>query len=93
MAAKHYRNITKKIPFVKNAPLVYNLTITPGWLLVGLYVFLRGSVNLTGGTTNGTQIGDDPGQLLGRISVDADPIPGGYYNGGRIVQLTPRSIR
>src|SRR6185437_9636070 len=93
MASKHYRNITKKIPFVKDAPLVYNLTLTPGWLLVGLYVFLRGAVTLTGGTTNGTAVGDNPGQLLGKITVDADPIPGGFYNGGRIVSLTPRSLK
>ena len=93
MAAKHYRNITKKIPFVKNAPLVYNLTITPGWLLVGLYVFLRGALVLSAGTTSGTLVGDNPGQLLGRITVDADPLPGGFYNGGRIVQLTPRSTK
>lgn len=93
MAAKHWRNITRKLQFVKNAPLVHPVTITPGWLLMGLRIFLRGAVTLSGGTANGTLVGDNPGQLLGRITVDADPIPGGYYNGGNIVRLTPRSIK
>jgi hypothetical protein len=93
MAAKHYRNITRKLQFVKNGPLVHPITITPGWLLMGIRVFLRGAAILSAGTANGTLVGDNPGQLFSRFTVDADPIPGGYYNGGNIVRLTPRSCK
>jgi hypothetical protein len=93
MAAKHYRNITRKLAFVKNGPLVHPLTLTPGWLLMGIRIFLRGAVTLSAGAANGTLVGDNPGQLISRFTVDADPIPGGAYNGGNIVRLTPRSCK
>jgi len=89
---KHSYAITKRLPFVPDGPAFYQLTLDPGVHLVSLLVFLRGQLVGAAGTTNGAAVGEQQGGLVQRIKVEADAAPGGLYNGGEIVSLTPRSF-
>jgi len=78
-------------PFIPNSPLIFTLElggkIMQGWLV------LKGTIGVSGGTTNGTVMGEGaPARLIDRIKVIATPLAGSRYPGGEIVDATPRAL-
>jgi hypothetical protein len=63
-----------------------------GKILQGSIV-LTGQIIISGGTTNGTPVGEGgPERLIRRIVVNAIPAAGSRYPGGKIVDCSPRSL-
>jgi hypothetical protein len=92
---KNTKTITKRIVgLAQNAPAYYPLIVegAAGWILTGIDVFLRGVITLSGGAASGTQVGENPGGLIASIQLDASAIPGGLYRGGKVKNVTPRSV-
>lgn len=57
------------------------------------YVILEGDVTISGGTTNGTAVGEGgPVNLIKKIIVRANPAAGSRYFGGELVNCTPRAL-
>jgi hypothetical protein len=77
--------------FTQNSRLTFTLPLN-GKILQGK-VILSGSVNITGGTTNGVVKGEGgPINLVRRVTVYANPAPGSRYTGGKIVDCSARSL-
>lgn len=93
MPKKTAMQIRKRFsPFTEGQPFFHNVLIEPGIILRRIIVKLTGTVTLSAGTTNGVSTGENPGNLLGFIDVDAEPVPGGLFVGGKIVHLDARAI-
>jgi len=87
--------ITKKVlPLAQNSPAYYSLNLSKaaGWLLLGIDLCVRGNIVLSAGTTNGTRSQEDPAGIFNNIQIDATPMPGGLYRGGKVFNASPRSI-
>jgi hypothetical protein len=89
---KHSYQITKRLPFTPDGPQFYQMVLDAGVQLATVIVFLRGQIVISAGTTSGVAVGEQQGGLVQRIKVEADAAPGGLYNGGEIVSLTPRTF-
>jgi hypothetical protein len=78
-------------PFVQNSRIMFSPGL--GGKIRKMCIVLTGSINISGGTTNGTAIGDGgPLNLIQRIIVHANPAGGSRYPGGKIVDIDPRSL-
>lgn len=92
---KNYNTITKRIvPVAQNAPLYYSLNLdgAAGCILLWIDICLRGQIVLSAGAASGTAVGENPGGLISNIQFDLSAQPGGLYRGGKVKNLTPRSI-
>ncbi len=89
------RNSDKRNRFTQQFnPTSKNLFTLPlgGKILQG-NVVLTGQIVISGGTTNGTQVGEGgPERLIKRIIVNAIPAANSRYPGGRIVDCSVRSL-
>lgn len=84
----NYKNRIKEKFGVKNAKRIFALDI--GGVMTDLLIRLGGSLVITGGTGNGTSIGENPAGLIQSIKLVAKSR--GAVPGGELVDLTPRSI-
>jgi len=90
MASVNSKNRMTKA-FFANSPIIFTLPLG-GKILQG-WVALIGTVVVTGGTTNGTLMGEGgPSNLIKRIKITATPASGSRYPGGNIVDCTSRSL-
>src|SRR4051812_17174381 len=93
MSVKHRESLTKRLtPYTESSPFYYDVKIEQGVLLKRMDIYIQGAIVFAAGSASGTSQGENPGALISRIDVDADPISGGAYKGGKIVSLTPRAI-
>lgn len=91
MAYENRKN-RNQAPFLPNMSAI-TLDIPPNLSILQGRVILVGTVTITGGTTNGTQVGEGaPMNLLRRIQVIGNPAAGSPYPGGRLVDDTPRAL-
>lgn len=68
-------------------------SLPPGMKVLVGKLILTGTVSVTGGTTNGTAIGEGgPINLIKRIKITATRPAGSRYPGFNIVDCTPRSL-
>lgn len=78
-------------PFIPDSKIIFTLPLG-GKILEGKVV-LVGQVVLSAGTTSGTVLGEGgPVNLVKRIIVNANPAAGSRYPGGKIADITPRSL-
>ena len=79
-------------PFNPGTSVVF--TLPEGGKLLQGRVIITGTVNIAGGTTNGTgAVGEGgPLGLVKRITVTANRLASSRYPGGKIVDCTPRSL-
>ena len=81
-----------QLPFLANATAI-TLPVPPNFSILQGKLILTGTVTISGGTTNGTLIGEGaPINLISRIRVVANPAPGSGYPGGWLVDASPRSL-
>lgn len=78
------------LPFVPNSKLIMTLPLG-GKILQG-NVILAGTIVVSGGTVNGTLMGEGIANLIKRVIVTATPANGSRYPGGQIVNCNPRSL-
>lgn len=77
--------------FIQNTPILIEPPL--GGKINTMSIILKGTIVLSGGTTNGTVLGEGgPIGLIKRIKVHAYPAAGSRYPGGKIVDCTPRSL-
>lgn len=88
-----YTSRSKRLvtPFIPNSPLIFTLglggKIMQGWLV------LKGAIVVSGGTTNGTIMGEGaPARLIDWIKVIATPQAGSRYPGQEVVDCSPRAL-
>lgn len=78
-------------PFNAGTSVIF--TLPQGGKVLEGRVILVGTVNITGGTTNGTAKEEGgPLGLIKRITVTANRLASSRYPGGKIVDCTPRSL-
>lgn len=78
-------------PFVPNSKIIFTLPL--GGKIRKGSVIVSGQVILSGGSTNGTVMGEGgPLNLVSRIYVTATPAGSSRYPGGKIVDSDPRSL-
>jgi hypothetical protein len=77
-----FRNM-ERIPFLANSARFHD--VVKGGHILRHNVLLRGNVVIAGGAANGTTIGENPGNLLTRFILHANPH-------GDIKNLMPRSV-
>lgn len=78
-------------PFVKDSKLVFTLPL--GGKIRRGCVVVHGSIVLSAGTVNGTQLAEGgPLNLVQRVYVNATPSGGSRYPGGKIVDVDPRGL-
>jgi hypothetical protein len=78
-------------PFIKNSKIIFTLPLG-GKILEGKVV-LYGTIVVSAGTTSGTASGDGgPLNLVKRVIVNATPAAGSRYPGGKVFDITPRSL-
>jgi len=88
---KNY-SVRERIRFgSESSPIFHKVAILSGVLLTLLCVYSRGSVVISGGTVNGTSMGENPGNLLVQ-QFDIDAISKGKYPGGKIRKTSPRTV-
>lgn len=77
--------------FTPNNKLFF--TLDPGGKILQGRVILAGQIVVSGGTVNGTPVGEGgPINLVQRIKIFATAAAGSRYPGGTIVDCTPRSL-
>jgi hypothetical protein len=80
-----------QLPVTPGTPAVF--TLPPGGKILRGRVILVGNVVISGGTTNGTIIGEGgPINLIGRIRISCNRAAGSRYPGGYIVDCAPQSL-
>jgi hypothetical protein len=80
-----------QLPVTPGTPAVF--TLPPGGKIMRMRVILVGNVVISGGTTNGTIVGEGgPINLISRIKVQCNRAAGSRYPGGLIVDCTPQSL-
>ncbi len=91
---KHRFSVTERIQYqAENAPRFHRVIVELGVYLTQIYAIVRGSLTISGGTANGTSLGENPGNLFcQRIEVNADPAAGSGYPGGQLVSAGPRTL-
>jgi len=89
---KSENRIQERIPFqTENTPLYHRIPCRPGVMLLSSDVVLRGSLVISGGTANGTVIGENPGNLLQNLKLEGIPLDP-RYPGGTLRFLSNRTI-
>jgi hypothetical protein len=78
-------------PFVPNSKIIFTLPL--GGKIMEGKIALVGNLGVTGGTANGVVYGEGgPTNLIRRVIVNANPAAGSRYPGGKIVDMSPRSL-
>jgi hypothetical protein len=78
-------------PFQPGGSVIF--TLPPGLKVLRGNIILAGQIVVSGGTVAGTVVGEGgPINLVKRIMVTANRAAGSKYPGGRIVDVTPRSL-
>lgn len=92
---KHNIRVTSVLPFsAANNPVPRELIQgnDPGAVLTKLRAFAKGTLNITGGTANGTSFGKNPGRLcLDHVDLDLNP-KSASTPGGKVVHLSTETI-
>ncbi len=73
-----------------NTPRIHNMLMEVGMYVTMVLVILRGSLVVSGGTANGTSLGENPGNLITRLEVDATPGVAGVP-AGKLKNFGPRA--
>ena len=85
------RYMRAEFPFTAGVPAVFNLNA--GLNILRGNVIIDATVTISGGTTNGTVIGEGgPVGLIRRINVIANKAAGSRYPGGSLVKCSPQSL-
>jgi len=80
---KHDFGQRNRLAFASGAQIVFD--ILRGGFIQMIVLRLRGDLVVSGGTVNGAVLGENPGNLVTQVIMDASPV-------GQIVNLTPRSL-
>jgi hypothetical protein len=90
MAVRDRKN-RAQYAFVPGQPVVFKIP-ERGKVFAG-HIILRGTVHVTGGTTNGTLIDEGgPLGLIRHITITANRLSTSRYPGNKIVDCTPRAL-
>jgi hypothetical protein len=78
-------------PFIGGSSVIFSLP--PGGKVLQGRLIVTGTLNVTGGTTNGTAIGEGgPINLIKRITITATRAAGSRYPGSKLVDCHPGSL-
>lgn len=85
--------LNERIQFLaERTPQPHKIPCREGVMLVRSDFILGGSLVISAGTTSGTSLGENPGNLaLQTLKIQGFPVAGGYP-GGVLVNLSPRSL-
>ena len=90
MAFEDRRN-RLSLPFNGGSPAIWSLN--PGGKVLQSRIIIAGSLVVSGGTTNGTVVGEGgPVNLIKRIQITATRAAGSRYAGGKLGDCHPRSL-
>jgi hypothetical protein len=84
--------LAERIPFnTENSPLIHEMPTKVGIMATESTLLLAGSLVVSGGTTSGTALGENPGGLLQQVQVEATALTGGYPD-GTLKKIVPRTL-
>lgn len=91
MARSNFGPRETKLFGAEGGRLFFDIPLEVGAFLLATTFFLRGSLVISGGTTSGAFVGENPGAFVQSIQLDATSA-GGKFRGGKMRNLTARSI-
>ena len=91
MARGNFQPTERLLFGAEGGQLFHRFPLEVGKFLTRVYIILAGSIVISGGTTSGAPIGENPGNLVQTVQVDAVS-KGGGFRGGKLKNLTARSI-
>jgi hypothetical protein len=91
-AVSEYR-LSEKIPFLaENNPIVHEMPTRVGYVCTESTALFNGSLVVSGGTTSGSAVGENPGNLAAQLFTVEGSALDSQYPGGTLKKVTPRSI-
>jgi len=88
-----FEDRTNRLQYPVNAGSPTVFTLNPGGKILRGEVILTGTLVVSGGTTNGTTLGEGgPINLIQRIRITANRANGSRYPGGLLVDCHPRAL-
>jgi hypothetical protein len=86
------RKLGERIPFnTENSPLQHEMPTLVGYMATESTLLLAGSLVVSGGTSSGTVLGENPGGLLQQLQIEASALTGGYPD-GTLAKVVPRTL-
>jgi hypothetical protein len=87
------KKLSERIPYqTENTPLQHEMPCRVGYVATESTAIFGGSLVISGGTANGTILGEDPGNLAAQqFKVEATAIDGGYPS-GTLLSVSSRTM-
>jgi hypothetical protein len=93
MAASSEHRLSEKLPFLaENNPVVHDMPTRVGYCCTESTALGNGSLVVSGGTTNGTVLGETPGNYLAQLFTVEGKALDPAYPGGTLKKIIPRTV-